>query len=92
MGNLPDSLVVKNPPASAEDKGSIPGQEPAQAMGQLNPCTTITGAHVLQLLKPTCPRAHALQQEKSPQWEAHVLQPEKACAHQWRPGAAKNKK
>ena len=30
--------------------------------------------HVLQLLKPTPPKAHALQQGKTPQWEAHTLQ------------------
>ena len=31
-------------------------------------------ARVLQLLKPTCPRACVPQQEKPPQWEAHALQ------------------
>ena len=31
-------------------------------------------AHVLQLLKPTCPRTCALQQEKTPQWEDQALQ------------------
>ena len=30
-------------------------------------------AHVLQLLKPGCPKAQALQEEKSPQWEACTL-------------------
>ena len=35
-------------------------------------------AHMLQLLKPVCPKAHALQQEKPPQWEACVPQLEKS--------------
>ena len=30
-------------------------------------------AHVLQLLKPVCPKAQALQEEKPPQWEACTL-------------------
>ena len=50
-------------------------------------------AHMLQLLKPVCPRAHA-PQEKPPQWEAgtpqgesspHSPQLEKARTEQWRP-------
>ena len=57
-------------------------------------------AHVLQLLKPACPRACAPQQEKPPQWEAwalqlksnpHSWQLEKTHVQQWRPSTAKNK-
>ena len=33
-------------------------------------------AHMLQLLKPTCPRAHALQKGRLPHWEACALQVE----------------
>ena len=40
----------------------------------LSPCAATTEAHVLQLLKPMCPRACALQQEKPPQREVLALQ------------------
>ena len=39
-------------------------------------CALEPWAHVLQGLKPRCPRARALQQERPPQWEACSLQPE----------------
>ena len=56
--DFPGSPVVKNPPASAEDIGSIP--DPGRFhMLQGNPYTATT--------EPLCPRAHALQQEKPPQ-------------------------
>ena len=49
--------MVKNLPASIEDKGSIPGlgTKIPHAAGQLSPCIT--------LLKPTHPRACALPRE-----------------------------
>ena len=56
--------------------------------------------HVLQLLKPTFPRALALQQEKPQQWDAHApplessrcsLQLEEAHTQQGRSSTGKNK-
>ena len=35
-------------------------------------------AHVLQLLKPACPRTHALQKGRPPKWEAYALQVERS--------------
>ena len=77
--------MVKNPPASAGDTGSIPG--PRRSL-------------MLQLFATaTEPRALKPQQEKPPQCGAHTLQlesgscpshPEKASAQQQRPSAAKN--
>ena len=67
----------------------------------LEPGSHDSWAHVLQLLKPACPRACALKQEKPPQREAHSLQLEgiprslqleKACTQRPRPSAAKKKK
>ena len=52
--------VDKNPPASAEDTGSIPGPGRSH-MPQSN------SVLVLQRLTPMQPRAHALEQEKRPQ-------------------------
>ena len=55
---------------------------------------------MLQLLKPTRPRAYALQQEKPLQWEAgtpqlesslSLLQLEKKLSRQQRPNTAKSK-
>jgi len=64
--DFPGGSVVKNPPASAGDTGSIPGSGrshmPAE---QLSLCALEPTS--LQLLKPTHPRAGALQQEMSPQ-------------------------
>ena len=40
----------------------------------LEPTSHSYRACMLQILKPTCPRAHAPQQEKPPQWEACALQ------------------
>ena len=57
-------------------------------------------AHVLQTLKPVCPRTRALQRDKQPQWEARTpttreelpLTPTRGKAmQQWRPCMDKNK-
>ena len=56
-------------------------------------------AHVLQLLKPACPRARATQQDKPLQWEAYAQQLERRPpldttrekpTQQWGPGTAKS--
>ena len=51
MKDLLDGPVVKNPPANAEDTGSIPGRgtETPRAAGQLSPCVTTA--------EPTCPES-----------------------------------
>lgn len=54
MGYLPGGLVSKNPPASAGDRCSTPG------LGT-KPMHHNYGAHRLQLLKPSYPRARDLQ-------------------------------
>ena len=69
------------------------------ATEQLSLCTTTVEAHMLQLLKPVCPKARVPQQEKPWQWEAHAPQQsnpyspqqEKAHEQQWRLSAVKNK-
>ena len=43
----------------------------------LEPGSCNNWAHVLQLLKPACPRAHAWQHKKPPQWEAPAPQLER---------------
>ena len=60
-GNFPGGPMVKNPPSSAEDSGSIPdwGTKIPYAMGQFSPCATTTehtnsGACAPQLEKPGC--------------------------------------
>ena len=42
--DFPGGPVVKDPPSSAGDVGSIPGQgtKIPHALGQLSPCTTTT--------------------------------------------------
>ena len=71
--------MVKNPPASAGDVGSIPG------LGRLHmPIELLklsSRAWELQLLtphaattEPACPGARAPQQERPQQWEAFVPQ------------------
>ena len=52
--------VVKKPPSSAGDMGSIPGRgaKIPHAVGQLSPCTATT--------ETTCSGAHAPQLERSP--------------------------
>ena len=53
--------MVKNPPANAGDTGLIPGWGRYHATGQLSPVSLLSpcsGAHELQLLKPTCSGAH----------------------------------
>ena len=63
---------IKNLPANAGDKGSIPGLQrfhmphgnQAHVPQLLSPCAATTEAHAL--------RACALQQEKPPQREAHA--------------------
>ena len=103
--------MVKNPPANAGDKSSVPGLENTTGFRatkpmshnywacSLEPRNHNYWAHVLQLLKPTHPKAHAVQQEKPP-WETHALQPEtcphllqleKARAKQQKPSTAKIK-
>ena len=73
-GGLHGGSMVKNPPASARDTGSIPDRERNYATEQLNLCTTST-APVLSspgaiTTEPTCPGAQALQQEKPAQIES----------------------
>ena len=77
--------MVKNLPANAGDRGSIPG------LGQFHMLIEATRpvchnywAQVPLLLKPTSPRACALQQENPRQQETH--------APQWRPSTTKKKK
>ena len=59
-GNFPGGPMVKNPPSSAEDSGSIPdwGTKIPYAMGQFSPCATITehtnSGACAQLEKPGC--------------------------------------
>lgn len=74
---FPGGQVVANPPANAEDTGSMPG---------------LGGSYMLQGDKARTPqlvslhsRACALQQESSP----CSAQLDKACEQQQRPGAAK---
>ena len=59
---FPGGPVVKNPPANAGDTGLIPGWGRYHATGQLNPVSQLlspcSGAHELQLWKPTCSTAH----------------------------------
>ena len=80
--NHPCGPVIKNFPASAEDKGSIP--DPGRShMAWSNSASTpqllsqrfrAQESQTLELLKPTNPRARAPQQEEPPQGEAHTLQ------------------
>ena len=79
---FPGGSVVKNPPAKAEDMGSIPGLGRSHIL-------QINWAHAPQLLS-LCFRAQELHllkpehsgacapQEKPPQWEAPVPQLEKS--------------
>ena len=95
--------VVKNPPASAGDMGSIPGlgqsrmPQDNKAMSHnywacaLEPRSCNYGAHVPQVRKPTCLRAHAPQQEKPLQWEARTLQLERSpCSAQFEKSLGSN--
>ena len=66
---FPGGSVVKNLPAHAGDRGSIPGLGTSR-MRRSNSapvCTTTTGlcsgAPVPQLLKPECPKARAPQEK-----------------------------
>ena len=83
--------MVKNPPSSAGDAGSIPGQRTKipHAAGQLSPCAATTElarlnerAHVPPTTEPTRPGARAPQLESL---RAATKIP------QLRPNAAKNK-
>ena len=58
--DFPGGAVVKNPPANAEDTGSIPGRgtKIPHAAGQLSPRATTT--------EPVCSGAHEPQLERSP--------------------------
>ena len=73
IGDFPGGPVVKNPPSSAGDLGSIPGRgtKIPHAAGQLSPDTTTTElvrldnrARVTQTTEPTCPGARAPQLER----------------------------
>ena len=95
LQNFPGGLVVKNPPANAEDTGSIPG------LGRFH-MPRGTQAHAPQLLR-RCPRAWELQLLKPTQLEpvlrskkqlesrSHSPQLEKAGTQQQNPSAAKNR-
>lgn len=55
VGSFPGGSVVKNSPANAGDKGSIPGSGKSQnPQGKLSPCTTT---------EPRCSRSDVLQRE-----------------------------
>ena len=58
-GASPGDSRVKNLPANAGDKGSIP--DPGKSLTALS-----NSARVPQLLKPPSPRARPLQQERPP--------------------------
>ena len=64
---FPSGPVVKNPPVTARDMGPIPDPGEAHMLGATKPVCRNHRAHVLQLLRPTCPGACALQQEELPQ-------------------------
>ena len=82
--------VVKNPPASTGDMGSIPGpggshmprSNWARAPQLLSLHSRAREPWLLSLRAKTTeartPRAHAPQQERPPQWEARTPQLEKA--------------
>ena len=63
---FPSGPVVKNPPVTARDTGPIPDPGEAHMLGATKPVCRNHRAHVLQLLRPTCPGACALQQEELP--------------------------
>ena len=82
---FPGGPVVKNLPANAGDRLDPWSWRIPHAAEQLRPFVTTTEttlgprsrsywAHVLQLLKPMCPRACAPQQGKPQQWEACTQQ------------------
>ena len=95
LQNFPGGLVVKNPPASAADTGSIPGLgrfhmprgTQAHAPQLLRGCP---GAWELQLLKPTHLEP-VLRSKKQLESRSHSPQPEKARAQQQSPSTAKNR-
>ena len=71
--------MIKNPPASAGDTGSIPGPGRSHmTMEQLSQCATTTEPALYSLWATTtearAPRARAPQQEKPPQWETRAPQ------------------
>ena len=57
--DVPGSVVDKNSPAKAGNPGSIPGLEDPTCRGATKPKRPNHRACVLQLLKPSRPRAHA---------------------------------
>ena len=85
-GNFLGGMVDKNPPANVWDTGLIPGpgsshmprSNLASVPKLLSLCSRAQDCnvwvHVLQLLKPTGPRACALPQERLSQWEAQATQ------------------
>ena len=85
-------VVVKNLPAKAGDRGSIPdptghgAAKPTRhnySARALEPWNSSCWAHKLHLLKPEKARAHALPQEKPPRWEARAVHLERSsCPRQ----------
>ena len=69
--------MVKNPPASAEDMGSVPGQKDPMCFRATKPLRHNYWAGVLQLLKPSSLEP-VLCNKRSP----CLPQPEKACVQQ----------
>ena len=77
---FPGGSVVKNLPANAGDRDSIPGpggthmpqRNEARALQLLNLCSR---AQEPKLLKPVHPRARALQLEESPRSKEDPAQP-----------------
>ena len=91
--DFPGGAVVKNPPASAGDTGSIPGLGRSHMLRSNKACalqllSLLSRSREPQLLSPHAttteaqvPSACALQQEKPPQWEARAPQQRVAPAH-----------
>ena len=90
--HFPGGAVVKNAPANAGDKSSIPGpgwshmswSSKAHVPQLLSLCSRTREPQLLSLWSTTTeahsPRAHAPQQEKPLQWEAHAPQQRVALA------------
>ena len=65
VGSFPGGSVIKNSPANAGDKGSIPGSGKSHnPQGKLSPCTTTT--------EPRCSRSDALQGEATTERSRHT--------------------
>ena len=75
--------MVENPPANAEDTGSIPDPGRSHMSWSDWACvpqllSLYSRAQELQLWKPTPPGAGGQQQEKPLQWTAYALQLERS--------------